>query len=178
MFDSTSSTTIGYHLFFEPTGILAEEVSVIIQKLAAEYGGPVFTPHVTLLARIPIQDEASVIEKASRFAQSVSPFNLTLQEFEAEDAYFRALYLTVREQDEMRELHKQACAYFSTDENPAYKAHMSLLYGNYPREIKDATMNSLSMPERRSFLADSIHLYKTEGEASGWYRVKEFKLSK
>jgi 2'-5' RNA ligase len=111
-------------------------------------------------------------------ANELSSFTLTLEKFKAENAYFRALYIQIQEQDKMLALHKHASNVFSMDANPAYKAHVSLLYGNYPQELKEASMKSLSMPSTRNFLVNSIHLYRTEGETSDWYRVQEFKFSR
>lgn len=173
-FDPRSDATVGYHLFFEPRGAAALELSLLIRNLAAAYGGPVFPPHVTLLAGIPAGDEAALAEQTARLAHGMRPFTLSFDGFGIEDAYFRALYLTVRERDEMDALHREASARFSLEPSPAYRAHLSLLYGTYPREAKEQTRDALTLPTAQAVTVSSVHLYRTEGGAAAWKRVREF----
>lgn len=174
MIDPHKDTTTGYHLFLDPDEALSEEVSTIIEKLSSEYGGPAFTPHVTLLAMIPGTDEAEIARLSSKLISNLSPFMLTLGPCEMEDAYFRALYLTVKEQEFIRDLHEKASGLFSMQPNPSYKAHMSLLYGNYPAEQKEKTIESLPNLTDRSFLVDRLYLYRTEGKVTQWQKIAEF----
>jgi 2'-5' RNA ligase len=173
--DPKSDKTSGYHIFLEPAGALAGELGGIITALASEYGGPVFTPHVTLLARIPAENEEIIINKARSLASALTPFTLTLGELAIEDRYFRALYIRINELKQMCEYHAQANAEFSmTDEG--YLPHLSLLYGNYPQEKKEATAAALAYPVGASFTIDRLHLYKTEGKTEDWQKVAEFSL--
>ncbi|MDB5245160.1 MAG: cyclic phosphodiesterase-like [Parcubacteria group bacterium] len=180
MIDPQSNGTAGFHLFFEPEGDLKKELSEIIKKLAKEYDGPIFTPHVTLLARIPSESESASVsletisEKAQSLAKSLKPFTLTLGHTGTENAYFKALYLHIQEQTEMRVLHAQALEHFFMDDESPYLPHLSLLYGNYPQEQKQHTIESLALPTEDSFIVKSLYLYKTEGEVHDWELIKEF----
>ncbi|MDB5189957.1 MAG: cyclic phosphodiesterase-like protein [Parcubacteria group bacterium] len=180
MIDPQSNGTVGFHLFFEPEGGLKKELSEIIEKLAKEYDGPVFTPHVTLLARIPSDSESApvpleaIIEKSQSLAKSLSPFTLTLGRTSTENAYFKALYLHIKEQTEMRVLHAQALEHFFMDDEAPYLPHLSLLYGKYPQEQKEVTIESLVLPTEHSFVVKSLYLYQTEGEVHDWKLIQEF----
>ena len=66
--DPTSSKTTGYHIFLQPKGMLARNLSNTIQSLAEEFSGPVFDPHVTLLARISVKDEEMLIAQTEKLA--------------------------------------------------------------------------------------------------------------
>jgi 2'-5' RNA ligase len=176
MFDPLSDETIGYHLFFEPNGKLGSELSTIIKSVAHEYGGPLFSPHVTLLARIPDDDESILIEKAGRLAAALQPLTLTLGGLASEQMYFRALYSQIVEQSETKKYHARAAEAYAMDINPSYVAHLSLLYGNVPEDRKAITKKNIELPVNGSFLADKIHLYKTHGRAENWYKVQEFTL--
>lgn len=175
MIDPLSSKTIGYHLFLEPIGELADNLINIIQKLSAEYGGPVFAPHVTLLARI-IGDEKEVIAKSQSVADGIQPFTLTLGKLDAKDAFFKALYILIKETGEMEQYHTRANTIFSMQDEGIYTPHLSLLYGNYDEKRKLKTMENIVTPKETSFAVDRIHLYKTEGETENWIKVKEFVL--
>lgn len=170
-FDPHSSATTGYHLFFLPQGALAEQLSAIIKQLAEENGGPVFPPHITLLARVPDTDEEELIEKTRRLAAQMQPLSLTLGTLRSEDSYFRALYSEISEQDALRALHEQASSVFGMEKDPAYEGHLSLLYGNYPEEQKAQTRESLALPEGPSFIADTLHLFKTPGTTDTWRQI-------
>ncbi len=176
MFDPHSSSTAGYHLFLEPEGVLRQKLSTVIEQLAEEYGGPLFTPHVTLLARIASEEEALLVEKAKLLAEQIAPFSITLGNFGLEDAYFRALYVHA-ECEEIVRAHKSANQIFGTEDERAYIPHVSLLYGNYPYDRKQKTAQALSLPPGETFLVDRIHLYKTEGEVSEWIHIGEYSLT-
>ncbi|HWU24437.1 MAG TPA: 2'-5' RNA ligase family protein [Candidatus Paceibacterota bacterium] len=172
-FDPHSSETAGYHLFLMPRGEGAIELQALILTLSEEYGGPVFLPHVTLLARIPESDENVVLEKTHILASDMEHISLSLGELESQDSYFKALYLVVRDQKEMRALHERASLLFSRQPDVSYQAHLSLLYGNYPEERKAQTRAELNVPEI-SFVADAIHVYRTPGSVDTWQKIGEF----
>ncbi len=172
-----SPETSGYHLFLEPAGELRRELSAVIASLAGQYGGPVFPPHVTLLASIPDAPEAELTHKARELADSLAPLSLTLGELASEDAYFRALYSVILEQEALRALHAEAARAFGMPPEDAYLAHLSLLYGNYPEGEKAVSRAGLSYPRGVSFTASTLHLYKTPGPPGAWVQIAEFPFS-
>lgn len=174
MIDPKSSKTTGFHLFLEPAGRLADELALIIKNLSQEYGGPVFSPHVTLLARIPAEDEEVVAAKTKIFAQTTSPFVLTLAGPAIQDAFFKALYLQVAETEKMETLHAKANEIFSMADEGPYVPHLSLLYGNYERARREQTAATLPVSLGASFLVDRVHVYRTEGETKNWQKLEGF----
>lgn len=172
MIDPASHKTAGYHLFLEPEGKLREEVAAIIGSLATEFDGPMFSPHVTLLARIPEEEEGVLIEKTKQLASSLSPFEVVLGTVDMEQAYFRALYMHVEGQ-EIKNVHQKASELFRMQDEGEYVPHMSLLYGNYTEVQKQEVASTLEMPFGSSFLVNRLHLYKTAGETSNWAKIAE-----
>lgn len=170
-FDPHSDATAGYHLFFLPQDALAERLSGIIRELAREYGAPAFAPHVTLLARIPEDAEDDLKERTKALAEEMRPLTLTLGKLESEDSYFRALYAEIAEQDALKSAHAQASAVFGMEPDPAYRGHLSLLYGNYPEARKTGTKARMALPEGISFVAGTLHLFKTPGKVETWSEV-------
>jgi 2'-5' RNA ligase len=176
MTNPNENRTTGYHLFLEPSGALREQLQQTISTLADVYGGPVFVPHVTLLAQIPASDD--IEEKTRLLAENMSSFTLSLGEIEITEAYFRALYGAIRESAELRAVHQRALEVFGMSDEIPYTPHLSLLYGNYPQEQKQETAAALVYPQNESFEVSSLVLYKTEGEVDDWIRVGEFYVNR
>lgn len=173
-FDPHSDETTGYHVFLMPRGEVAEELQALIRKLSEEYGGPVFFPHVTVLGRI-LGDDETVLRNANVLAAGMEPFTLTLGELQSKDAYYKALFATIVEQDAMHALHDRAADKFAMDADTSYEAHLSLLYGNYSEERKAKTRAGLIVHEM-SFVAEAIHIYRTPGSIDTWQKIGQFAL--
>ncbi|HVW71590.1 MAG TPA: 2'-5' RNA ligase family protein [Candidatus Paceibacterota bacterium] len=171
MTDSEGRTT-GYHLFLEPAGTLREELQEMIRTLAAAYHGPVFAPHVTLLAEIPKTDEAGLIEKSRELASQTAPFEITLEGAQIEDTYYHALYLPI-ESPPLAALYERARALFAMPAED-YRPHLSLLYGNYSAAEKAAVLHDVEKYQGRTFTADHVTLYETSGTPHEWRKVREF----
>ncbi|MEK7201505.1 MAG: 2'-5' RNA ligase family protein [Patescibacteria group bacterium] len=176
MIDPSSNKTEGYHLLLEPKGEARERLSTVIATLAAQYGGPVFVPHVTLLAAIPESSEEEFIAKTKELACTLTPFTCTLEGFGAQDSFFRALYMRVRNSEEISLRHRQAGELFGMRQNQ-YLPHLSLLYGNYAQDQKLQTIDSLQYLNGTSFEVESVHLYSTPGDTSTWKQVGAYPLT-
>lgn len=176
MIDPKSDRTEGYHLLIEPTGSIRIGLEEVINLVAQECGGPVFVPHITLLARITHLPEDEMIETSAALAKMLEPLTLTLGTIGMEDAYFRALYLHVRENESLSLAHARANeAFFMEDEN-AYTPHLSLLYGNYSEQQKRAASAALPVLDGTSFSVDSFSLYHTPGAVGSWKKIRDFTL--
>lgn len=173
MTDPKSSKTSGYHLFLEPTGTSKHGLHHLIQQFAAEFGGPIFDPHVTLLAELQDEDETELIGKVAALVAGQSSFSVSLEALSMEDRYFRALYLRVQENEALAALHEKAEEIFSIQSSELYVPHLSLLYGNYPEARKLNALDTIYVPDDMTFLVDRVSLYKTEGEVGEWVKVQE-----
>jgi len=178
MFDPKDSKTIGYHLFFLPSGELFDNLQNITSMFAEKYDGAKFEPHLTLLARIPRVDEAELIVKTKKLASIMESFEIELKEVCTEDTYFRALYCKAEPNAKMEEYHQRALEIFDVQDVNVYMPHLSLYYGNIPQSTKDEMIALLSLPASMKFLVDRVYLYRTEGEAPDWVLVGEYLLKK
>ena len=174
MFDPKSNLTLGYHLFLEPTGDVAAELQTIVATLAREYNGPVFVPHVTVAARIPSeQGEESIVAKTETLLKECSAFPVTLEDVGMGEEFFCALYMKVQKTSALEALHTRANEIFALSDRGVYVPHVSLLYGNFSAEEKEI-IPTFALLKGVSFLVDRASLYRTEGEASQWQKVREF----
>lgn len=166
MIDPQSSSTSGYHLFLEPEGEVARELSEIIRTLAARSGGPVFPPHVTLAGPVP-EGEDEVIAIARSLAASEKPFTLTLGELSGEPSFFRAFYAHVPTHPVLLRLRERAGG------AEPYVPHLSLFYGLIDGMVR-AQMSELAhgVPGM-TFPVSGIAVYMTAGPADTWKKLAD-----
>src|ERR1700730_9489543 len=77
----------------------------VITRLAAEHGGPVFAPHVTMNRNVDAEpDQAERV--LEQLVARVPPFEVTLAGFGYEPEFFRALYLRAEPSAQLTALHE------------------------------------------------------------------------
>lgn len=162
----------GYTLWLMPKGQLYEKLKALIKKLANENNGPAFEPHVTLLGGIELSEE-EVIKRTTQLVKDQKPFYVTLKQIEYEDFYFRTLFVKAEITEFSQSLHNRAKQIFEKD-IPPYMPHLSLLYGNYPVDLKERIITEIDREQRAQFEVSSIFLNKEFGEIKDWKVIKEF----
>jgi 2'-5' RNA ligase len=162
----------GFSLWIVPEGEVRHRLAVLIAELARRFGGPVFDPHVTLLAGRP-GPAASVIAQAEEVMRGAETFPVRFVGPEVGDSYFRSLYLRVESSAELLAIHGAARDAFGRTEEVPFFPHLSLLYGAPPSPAVIAEVR-LGVPD--GFDARTVDLYSTEGEVERWHRVRRFRL--
>lgn len=162
----------GYTLWLMPKGEVYNRFESLIKKLAKEYGGPIFEPHVTLLGDIE-QSEEEVIRKTEQLVLGQKPFPITLKQIDYQDYHFRALFVRAEITESLLSLHNRAKEIFGMQDIPSYMPHLSLLYGNYPNELKEKIISEIGREQTAQFEVSSVYLIKG-GEVKDWQIVKEF----
>ena len=163
---------VGFSLWIVPEGEVRRRLDALIAELARRFGGPVFDPHVTLLAGMvgPAED---IVARVRRVVRAAMAFPLRLVGPEVGDSYFRALYLRVEPSPELLALHGAARDAFGRREEPPYFPHLSLLYGAPP---PPAVIEEVRPSAPDGFEARTVDLYSTEGEVGRWHRVRRLHL--
>ena len=162
----------GFSLWIVPEGEVRRRLAALIRALSRRFGGPVFEPHVTLLAGVP-GPAPDVLAKARKAVRSQGAFEVRFMGPEAGDGYFRCLYLGVQPSPELLGLHQSAREAFGRREEPPFFPHLSLLYAPPPAPpIVDEIRASLPA----GFGARRIDLYSTEGEVARWHRLGRLRL--
>lgn len=168
--------TKGYSLWLMPTGGAYDKFSGIIKRLAEEYNAPLFEPHITLIGEI-MRSEDYVLKRAKQLALGQNSFPITLNIVDYQDFYFRTLFIRAERTNLLQALHDRAKEMFGMENIPDYMPHLSVMYGNFPRAIKEQIIKDIGRDQATEFTVNSVHLFKTDGEVNGWYKVKEFPLS-
>lgn len=164
----------GNTLWLMPKGQIYKKFDGIIKKLADENNGPVFKPHVTLLGEIELS-EYEVIKKTEALVKNQKPFMVNLHEIGYEDYHFRALFVKAIITPQLQNLHDRAKRIFKMGISP-YMAHLSLLYGNYPVDLKKKIIKEIGQEQSAQFEVSSVFLKKA-GEIKDWKIIKEFTFS-
>lgn len=165
----------GYTLWLVPQGEVYNKFSTLIKKLASEYGGPVFVPHVTLLGDIELSED-EMVKRMKQLIMDQQPFQVNLDQISYEDFYFRALIVKAEKNASLQTLHEKTKQIFDMHNIPSYMAHLSLLYGDYPNQIKEKIIAEIGKEQPAQFEVTSVFLTKG-GEVKDWKVIREFSFS-
>lgn len=172
-----------YSLWITPTGSKGRRLQNIVDTLADRYDAPHFIPHITIVANIFIETPAQYSElykKASHFASSIAPFELSLDRFGYTDEEFRSLFLLVQPSTALEDVYAAAGIHFSQVENEHFRTmpHLSILYGEFDNSIKRKIINDPKTQTiaHMTFLVDAFDLYLTNSPIESWQQKDRFKL--
>ena len=154
-----------------------ERLTGAIARLAAEHGGPVFAPHVTLVDAF--DGEATAVAAAlGRLVAGVPPFDVTLAGFGHEPAFFRALYLRAEPSARLAALHEAGERTWGLTGRPPYRPHLSLLYSDLPEDRKSALIGAVGLDLPVTIRIDAAELWVDFREpVAGWRRVARVPLA-
>lgn len=162
-----------WSLWLVPEGELYQPLADTIARLADAYNAPRFEPHVTL-AGVLTGTEADLRERSTRLAEVMEPCRIQLASPDYTDAYFQCLFLRVELTAELLEAHRRARIIFGMDSESDYIPHISLMYGNYPEEVKRGIITGLGDELQGAFTAEQFHLYNTNGPPPSWQLAETF----
>lgn len=162
----------GYTLWLMPKGASYDKFANLIKKFAKENIGPVFEPHVTLLGEIMFLEEEAV-NRTQQLVLDQKQFQVTLQNIDYEDFYFRTLFIRAEITEPLLTLHNRAKEIFGIENIPWYMPHISLLYGTFPNDLKEKIIAEIGRDQTTAFDISSVHLIRG-GEVKDWEIIKEF----
>jgi 2'-5' RNA ligase len=166
---------VTYSLWLMPAGDLYYWLADTILDLSRKYSTPTFEPHVTLLARIS-GPERKIVSKSAELAQRISPFTLRLTRVDYLDRYYQCVFVRVATRDPLVKAHRAAREVFGLEKSPAFIPHLSLVYGDLARDVKERIVAELGWRFESTFKARSLDLVLTRGEPSAWRRLRGFGL--
>lgn len=166
-----------YSVWLMPTGAVNEKLSSIISNLSKKYGSPKFQPHVTLIGGFT-SDEKELISKAEQLAELLNLFEVKLTSVHCLDEFFRSLFIVVEKTPELMNSMKIARGIFGLTENKDYTPHLSLIYGDFTKEIKDVIIKDIGKDFNMSFRIDKIYLVFNNEKDNIWTKIKELPIKK
>lgn len=163
-----------FSIWVMPQGKIAEELRLIIARLAKCYLGPVFPPHVTVLGRIPNVSEKDAIEKSGELAKKLRPYALTFDRLATDKEFYRCLYVRMKRTEHALMAFQAARMLFHFTDREEYVPHLSLFYGSVTEAEKDAAMRDVTLEMGASFAVDTLILVDTSGKPEAWKQIGEF----
>eukprot|EP00526_Cylindrotheca_closterium_P029318 CAMPEP_0113639032 /NCGR_PEP_ID=MMETSP0017_2-20120614/20464_1 /TAXON_ID=2856 /ORGANISM="Cylindrotheca closterium" /LENGTH=255 /DNA_ID=CAMNT_0000550201 /DNA_START=550 /DNA_END=1317 /DNA_ORIENTATION=- /assembly_acc=CAM_ASM_000147 len=160
----------------------------IINTLAEEQGtfGD-FIPHITLVAALELTAEEIVEKVRNEIAPKIPPYAFEAEKVSFKNAYFQSVFVKLHADrpDSMikqaNELAKQVFPERQSD--PAYMPHLSVVYGNLPKEEKQEKIvpklqeKLKSAPAGARIPIDSIQVWSTEGPVEEWFCIETIPLT-
>jgi 2'-5' RNA ligase len=152
-------------------GPVRERLAGVITRLAAEHGGPVFAPHVTMNGSVDAEPDAAA-RVLEQLVAGVPPFEVTLPGFGYEPEFFRTLYLRAEPSAQLTALHEAGQRAWSLT-GPPYRPHLSLLYArDLPEERKPAIAGGLGLVLPVTIRVDAAEIWGDfRDEVTRWRRV-------
>ena len=160
-----------YSLWFEPSGDIAYKLQERIKKLSEKHGGPVFSPHVTLLGSIE-SSETESISLTNTLASYLKPFELELTKAGYRDRFYQSLFIHVKHTERLSDIREKALRLFDVNSEEKYMPHLSLMYGDYTRNEKERILNLIGREFHINFQVKHLTLMQTDGKPDKWKRVQ------
>ncbi|MFZ2026522.1 MAG: 2'-5' RNA ligase family protein [Microgenomates group bacterium] len=152
-----------------------DELNKIISNLSAEYKGPVFKPHMTLLGST--ECELDDIRKAvEAVAKNTKKLSLSLGPVSFSTTYYQSVLVRVNSTAQLMQFNlnlKKALGI----ENNVFMPHISLMYGDHDMKMREEIAAKIKL-QNTSFVADSIVIVPVaeKSEPKDWEPVATIPL--
>jgi len=164
-----------HSIWLVPAGDVYARLADTIEQLGAAYAAPKFPPHVTLLGALT-GDRRGLIAACGRVAAVTRPFTIRLRQVDFTDMYFRCLFVRAALSLPLQTAYRAARREFSGRQERRFMPHLSLLYGRFPRTLKEQLVAELQSDFDLEFKVRALQLYRTQGEPRCWRRIATFGL--
>lgn len=158
-----------------PHGAANERFRTAIHDLAERFSTPEFEPHCTIYGGIHSEDEDDIVARCRRIASATPPLTLHMESTDMRDDRFHSLFVRLRTTDDLAALHRRADEVF--DGGWEFEPHISLLYGELPREDKERAQRERDEDWTGRAEARHLALYDTTGDVREWREVVRLELS-
>ncbi len=163
-----------YHLWLMPSGDVYNKLNHLISRLSKKYSSPNFEPHVTLIGKL-IGSEQDVILKTLQLTGYIKPFTIKLKKIDYRDEYFKCLFITAEETEDLMKANLKASEIFNRKDSSKYFPHLSIMYGNFPVTMKKKIISEIGEIFNLNFKVKNMALL-SNGKPKNWHKVKEFTL--
>jgi len=174
-----------YSLWLMPEGEVLDKFSQLIIKISSEYNSPGFKPHVTLLGDLTGLTKEEFLSKASRLAQSIEPFTITLKAVQYpasypddHEAYYRSLYIVAERTEALMKTNESARKIFDREGGRPYNPHLSIIYGPFSAQTKEEIISKVGREFNVSFEVSNVYAWSDKGLPHEWKLIKKIPLGR
>ena len=164
-----------YSIWIIPPEPFNDRLTQVIARLSKQYSTLSFEPHVTLLGDLLLPEE-DMVSKTSQLADLLRPFTLQLTTVSYLSEYFRCLFIKVEETEALMEANRKARTLFQREYDPRFMPHLSLLYGNFTPEKKEAIISEIGRSFQIPFEVRSLHVVLSSSNIvpESWRKLAQF----
>ncbi|CAE7209663.1 ABCB10 [Symbiodinium necroappetens] len=184
-----------YGLWLNPSGNAVEALQKAVTDLSSKFGGPSFTPHLTLLGPI-MGEEQDVTDFAKKFAVETAPIPIEVEGLGLGSSFFRSICLEVKSSPELLAaralvsslvpkswlpafLGGRSCQLDAQSQKLGFRPHISLGYTDGPAKAREEVAEETASLLETSFVAKELSVWETDLEdftCKSWKQVASFKL--
>ena len=180
---ATNQREGSYSIWLMPEGDVLDKFSNLITRISVEYNSPRFQPHVTLLGDLVGFTKEEVISKASKLAESIEPFTITLTAVtypnsypNDHEAYYRSLYILAERTKPLMKANELARKMFRRGGDLPYNPHLSIIYGPFPAETKEEIISKVGREFNADVEVNSIYVWSDKGLPDEWRLIRKIPL--
>lgn len=148
-----------------------------IRELSETLGGPLFTPHLTLLSQITGSPDI-LAGLTKRLAGQISPFELTVRGPSYSEHYHRAIVLGIEKNPLLDDVIRLAKETFRGGAREPFAPHLSLAYGRIDEDRARASLSEIlpSIPARLRAGAIELVSASSQTPVGSWRSLCVFPL--
>src|SRR5690606_30965655 len=139
---SEAPTPPRYSLWLMPPAAVYDRFARLIDALSRRFGTPRFAPHITL-ASTGAELAGDAPARAAALAAELAPVPVRLLDVAHTDDYFRSLFVRAQRTPALLAAHRLAAARLGTEPAEDFMPHLSLLYGELPRDTKERLIEEI-----------------------------------
>ena len=160
-------------LWLVPTAADKDYLTEIIQHLAKQYQAPLFTPHLTLAGRLPLNLDTIELH-LSQLAQTTSPFLLRGLGLDHSAFLFRTLFIKTERAAALLALRQHILMLWPQGNNRPYQPHISLIYKKMAASERIAIAQSLILKAEYQF--NQIAMVCPRNETNAWEDIDSWEI--
>jgi len=173
---SEAPTPPRYSLWLMPPAPVYDRFARLIDALSRRFGTPRFAPHITL-ASTGAELAGDAPARAAALAAELAPVPVRLLDVAHTDDYFRSLFVRAQRTPALLAAHRLAAARLGTEPAEDFMPHLSLLYGELPRDTKERLIEEIGRRFDVDFTAAHLVLCLPAGAPQGWRTLGPFALT-
>lgn len=168
-----------YSVWAVPPEDVRERLRKLMQNLRAEFSGPEFDPHVTVVGAMRLT-KRNAIQKLQSACAGLKPYTVRIVSVSRGNFFYQCVYLLLHPTPEVMEAGAHCCSHFGYKSLAPYMPHLSLLYGDLADEEKEKAVERANSHDQDicnlSFEVSHLALYKTDTEdktLNSWEKVAD-----
>ncbi|KAH7545073.1 cyclic phosphodiesterase [Ziziphus jujuba] len=171
-----------YSVWAIPPDDVAARLKKLMEGLRAEFGGPQFEPHITVVGAISLTADDAVAKFRSA-CEGLKAYTATVERVATGTFFYQCVYLLIHPTPQVVETSTHCTGHFGYKSSTPYMPHLSLLYGDLSEDEKKKAQEKANILDESisglSFQVTRLALYKTDTEdktLKSWEKITECTL--